>query len=47
MKKFLLLACAGLLVSATACKVETCPAYSKAATIKPVPTAATVVAKRT
>jgi hypothetical protein len=39
MKKFLILAFAGLLLGATACKVETCPAYGKAAPTKPAPIA--------
>lgn len=39
MKKFTLLAFAGLLLSASACKTATCPAYGKAAPAKPVPTA--------
>jgi hypothetical protein len=43
MKKVLLLVLGGLLLSASACKVETCPAYSKA----PVaPAKAAPVAKR-
>ena len=40
MKKFVLFAFAGLLLSATACKTQTCPAYGKTApTPKPAPTA--------
>lgn len=39
MKKFALLAIAALLLGASACKVETCPAYSKSAPAKPAPVA--------
>ena len=39
MKKFFLFALAGLVLSASACKVQTCPASSKAAppAAKPAP----------
>jgi hypothetical protein len=39
MKKFVIFAFAGLLLGAASCKTQTCPAYGKAAPVKPVPTA--------
>ncbi len=42
MKKFLLFACAALLLGGASCKTQTCPAYGKAAPAAPVKPAAVV-----